>query len=307
MINTNRPKPKAIDKPARKQPGAGAMRMAFFTLFLYAVIKLVMIWLERPSDRPSADVVRTVQEPVSTSPVKTEDQPKQSQQIPMDTAASLPSSFSANQWRLPDLAPLKSQLRIEGPLELPDALPCPQNGAQVGVDVNPDGSVQTVVWLSGPKALRTPLLRQVVSSAYQPSENGFHGILTFSKEALEDKTRDRCSGQDVSSDSAVPVDSAAAPPEPQTKDFREVEILRRVAPIYPPEAKRHGIEDTVILEVQVAEDGIVEGVSFVSGHPLFRNTTMIALTQFLYSSPDHKRSVFKQPVRFRLARGSLGR
>ncbi len=64
----------------------------------------------------------------------------------------------------------------------------------------------------------------------------------------------------------------------------EVNLIQRVDPEYPPEARTVGIRGFVVLEIVVKVSGAVEGVRVISGHPLLRTAATEAVRQWRYRS-----------------------
>jgi len=56
----------------------------------------------------------------------------------------------------------------------------------------------------------------------------------------------------------------------------------RVAPVYPPEAKRRGVQGTVILQAVIGKDGRVHDLKPVSGPDLLVQSAIGAVQQWLY-------------------------
>jgi TonB family protein len=59
-------------------------------------------------------------------------------------------------------------------------------------------------------------------------------------------------------------------------------LVRRVVPAYPPQAKENRIQGTVRFNVTIAADGSVKEVQLISGHPLFVPVATDAVKQWLY-------------------------
>lgn len=59
-------------------------------------------------------------------------------------------------------------------------------------------------------------------------------------------------------------------------------ILTKVAPVYPPEAKRAKVQGTVSLQVKVSKTGDVEDVKLISGHPMLVPAAIEAVKQWKY-------------------------
>ena len=59
-------------------------------------------------------------------------------------------------------------------------------------------------------------------------------------------------------------------------------IASRVEPVYPDDAKAKNIEGTVMLNVDIDQEGNVERVELVSGHPMLAPAAMDAVLQWKY-------------------------
>ncbi len=64
----------------------------------------------------------------------------------------------------------------------------------------------------------------------------------------------------------------------------EANLIQRVDPEYPPEARAGGIRGVVVLEIVVKAAGAVEGVRVISGHPLLWSAATEAVQQWRYRS-----------------------
>ena len=77
-------------------------------------------------------------------------------------------------------------------------------------------------------------------------------------------------------------------PEPAVASMRvsagvqAARLLRRVEPIYPPIARQTRIQGVVRLEAAIAEDGSIEKLEVVSGHPLLVGAALDAVSQWRY-------------------------
>ncbi len=59
-------------------------------------------------------------------------------------------------------------------------------------------------------------------------------------------------------------------------------VINKVMPEYPPIARQARIQDHVILNVQIGQDGTVQQLAVASGHPLLRQAAMDAVRQWLF-------------------------
>jgi len=60
------------------------------------------------------------------------------------------------------------------------------------------------------------------------------------------------------------------------------QLIRQVAPVYPPIAKTAHISGTVVLHAIIGKDGTVEDLQFVSGPPLLLKSATDAVMQWQY-------------------------
>jgi TonB family protein len=60
-------------------------------------------------------------------------------------------------------------------------------------------------------------------------------------------------------------------------------LLRRVQPVYPPEARRLRLEGSVILDANIAEDGQIQDLKVVSGQAVLAQAAIEAVKQWRYS------------------------
>jgi TonB family protein len=59
-------------------------------------------------------------------------------------------------------------------------------------------------------------------------------------------------------------------------------VVKRVAPVYPSEAKARRIEGLVVLSVTIGKDGRVADVRGISGHPVLMEAAQVAVAQWEY-------------------------
>jgi len=90
------------------------------------------------------------------------------------------------------------------------------------------------------------------------------------------------------------VTSAAPPPPPPPAagagvtavkwggKYYAAELIRRVPPVYPTEAKAAGIQGTVYLEITIGRDGAVKDAKLLAGAPALAPAAIDAVKQWLY-------------------------
>ncbi|MFZ1005705.1 MAG: TonB family protein [Candidatus Sulfotelmatobacter sp.] len=62
----------------------------------------------------------------------------------------------------------------------------------------------------------------------------------------------------------------------------EGNLLYRVEPDYPEEARRQGVQGPVVLDLHISKDGLVQGVDLVSGQPLLMQAATAAVKQWRF-------------------------
>jgi len=64
--------------------------------------------------------------------------------------------------------------------------------------------------------------------------------------------------------------------------IQEAKLINKVNPVYPELAIRAHVSGTVMLEAVIDEEGIVENLKILSGHPLLRDAAYSAVKQWKY-------------------------
>ena len=59
-------------------------------------------------------------------------------------------------------------------------------------------------------------------------------------------------------------------------------LLNKVVPVYPPEAKKARIQGTVVLDAVIGKDGKVENLRVVSGPSQLQQSSLDAVRQWTY-------------------------
>jgi periplasmic protein TonB len=65
-------------------------------------------------------------------------------------------------------------------------------------------------------------------------------------------------------------------------NVQQANRISSVAPVYPPEAKRDGIQGTVRLEVLISKDGHVSDITVISGPAELTQSSVDAVRQWVY-------------------------
>jgi TonB family protein len=155
----------------------------------------------------------------------------------------------------PVYPPLARQARIEGTVVL---------SALIGKD----GHVQDLKVVRGHPLLVQAALDAVKDWVYKPT--------TINGEPMEVKT-------EVSLKFALPQEEVQQPTRIQVGSVMEAaNLLTQVRPKYPPEAKKAGIQGTVVLSALIGKDGQVQNLEVVSGDPQLAEAAVEAVKQWVY-------------------------
>ena len=71
-------------------------------------------------------------------------------------------------------------------------------------------------------------------------------------------------------------------PKQLSAESAQDQLIRRVAPIYPPLARQARIQGTVVLKVVISTSGEVRDLQLVSGHPMLAPAAIEAVKQWRY-------------------------
>ena len=72
------------------------------------------------------------------------------------------------------------------------------------------------------------------------------------------------------------------PTLPVSQGVSAGEVVRRVLPVYPAQARAMRLEGTVVLRCTITESGTVSDMKVVSGHPVLARAAKDAVAQWLY-------------------------
>jgi protein TonB len=67
-----------------------------------------------------------------------------------------------------------------------------------------------------------------------------------------------------------------------SEDYMQKQLVKKVNPDYPPQAREARIQGTVILTIHVTKAGDVESVQLYSGHPMLAPAAIEAVKQWKY-------------------------
>lgn len=65
-------------------------------------------------------------------------------------------------------------------------------------------------------------------------------------------------------------------------NVQQANLIKKVQPVYPPEAKAAGVQGTVLLSVTIGKDGSILTISVVSGDPMLVPVAIDAVKQWVY-------------------------
>jgi protein TonB len=65
-------------------------------------------------------------------------------------------------------------------------------------------------------------------------------------------------------------------------ELQPVDVLRRVAPIYPPIAKQRRLSGTLVVDALVDKTGKVANMQLISGPPIFKDAAFEAIKQWQF-------------------------
>lgn len=107
-------------------------------------------------------------------------------------------------------------------------------------------------------------------------------------------------GQTSQSLNGVLLSKAAVPtlsPQRVSQGVSGGQLIRRVPPVYPPQAKTLRMEGKVVLDAMVTEDGSVRDLRVVQGQPVFVGAAMDAVKQWRYKPFVLDGKIVPRPMR----------
>jgi len=161
-----------------------------------------------------------------------------------------------------------------------------QGMVKLRVTINNDGSVMDIQMLSGPPQLVKAAVDAVQQWRYAPSENVRVTIVTINF------TLDKGGASAPAGQSA-----REAPPLSKTA----LEPIAKVTPVYPPEAKKAGIQGIVVLRATIEKDGTVSKLVALRGDPQLVKAAREAVQKWRYA-PGEKAVITDVTINFTLAK-----
>ena len=148
--------------------------------------------------------------------------------------------------------------------------------------IDPEGRVDSLNVVSGPEVLRDAALKAVWYWKYRPYQlNGRPRAVDTTVTVKFSPDDPQPAGPPGGGTPTPP----AKPPRGPVRISRYVMaglLLTRVAPIYPEEARRHGVSGIVVLHAILGKDGRVFRLSVLSGPEMLRKATLDAVSQWTY-------------------------
>ena len=96
---------------------------------------------------------------------------------------------------------------------------------------------------------------------------------------------------------AVTTGSAAAI---NTQTERRVKVIKQVAPVYPEEAERAGVEGNVVLEVTIEKNGEVSLTKVIRGDKLLQQAAVDAVKQWRFTNDENAPVTIQLTIAFTL-------
>lgn len=141
------------------------------------------------------------------------------------------------------------------------------------VDVAPDGSVSSADRMGGEPQLAESAIAAAKQWKYQPFVNCGKPVEGQAVERVKYRLSDPAGSVEVAKHSdTVRISSGLA----------EGLVVSKVIPQYPPEAKKAGIQGTVVLLIKIGKDGHPHDIQFVSGVPQLADAAIEAVKQWQY-------------------------
>jgi TonB family protein len=156
--------------------------------------------------------------------------------------------------------------------------------------IGKDGTLQNLVYVSGPPILMQSAMDAVKQWVYKPTLlNGEPVEVDTTISVLyilggkTPKDVMESAPPQPPSDTSQPDASASTPGRIHVDaNVTSAMLVHQVSPVYPPLAKTAHISGTVVLHAIIAKDGTIEHLQVVSGPPLLLKSAMDAVQQWVY-------------------------
>jgi TonB family protein len=177
-----------------------------------------------------------------------------------------------------------------------------QGRVVIDATVTPDGKVKEMEAISGEPLLVNAFKDALKKWRFEPQLRDGHAIpfitrvgMTFGYEGTVTESNEdpppaatTAAPSGAATASSQPLPPGNVPPQltgplqPMT-GIAVGHLFKRVAPIYPADARRNNIHGTVILHALIAKDGTVHDLEVVSGPPELTRAAMGAVEQWRYT------------------------
>jgi TonB family protein len=159
--------------------------------------------------------------------------------------------------------------------------------AVIRVIAFPTGALERAEIVSGDDFLTQPALEAAKQWKFKPFLKGGKPVMARAKILFDFALGDEKSGADASSGGAVKarvVESGALLPERIRVSSAVAQglLLRKVAPVYPDEARRARVQGTVILQVIISKEGTIENLQVISADSMLVDAATDAVRQWRY-------------------------
>ena len=84
-------------------------------------------------------------------------------------------------------------------------------------------------------------------------------------------------------------------------DLEPVQVLKRVAPIYPAIARQRRLSGILLVQLQVGKDGKVSNLQLISGPPIFKDAAFEAVKQWQFKPAVLNGQTIDQNTQIRLS------
>jgi len=94
--------------------------------------------------------------------------------------------------------------------------------------------------------------------------------------------------------------ASSTPAMMSQSELEPVQVLKRVAPIYPAIAKARRLSGTVTVQIVVGKDGKASNLQFISGPPVFRDAAFDAVKQWQFKPAKLNGQAIEQSEQIRM-------
>jgi TonB family protein len=169
-----------------------------------------------------------------------------------------------------------------------------QGRVVMDVIVAPDGKVKEIQPISGEPVLADAFKNALKKWRFEPQTRGGEAVpfitrvaMTFGYEGtVTDVKEPAPTSPMVAATSAQPAGGATPVPVPEvvriSSGVASGNLIRKVQPIYPPDARSARIGGSVIIDARIGKDGLIHDLTLVSGPPELTKAAMGAVEQWRY-------------------------